>query len=283
MDSGFGPFGLCRLAYETGGLYFTVHPNRKIGQNDSAVGNGGDVVAPLVVLRPARDAELPARVCAGAATITRMVKSNRACAALVEASRLSATTPMENVRLRFPRVDDGQFARDLSNAQRTAAKLEPKIDALVAILRQGERDRDKITNAALAGRLRPGDRPGAGRERAHRRLQRDAGRGQAGPQVQGRAKRYVGAAAGRLGDRQQRARQRRRRRQNVSGARRRRARRHALGAWTPKKSCGSRSAGNGTSDSPTSPAAWPTQEGRNRPRPERPDPPRKPRRDPPAL
>src|SRR5262249_1117450 len=32
MDSGFGPFGLCRLAYETGGLYFTVHPNRDVGK-----------------------------------------------------------------------------------------------------------------------------------------------------------------------------------------------------------------------------------------------------------
>src|SRR4030095_8145499 len=32
-----------------------------------------------------------------------------------------------------------------SNAQRTAAKLEPKIDELVTILRQGERDRSKIT------------------------------------------------------------------------------------------------------------------------------------------
>ena len=52
---------------------------------------------------------------------------------------------MENVRLRFPRIDDAQFARDLSNAQRDAAKLEPKIDALVAILRQGERDREKVT------------------------------------------------------------------------------------------------------------------------------------------
>jgi hypothetical protein len=51
---------------------------------------------------------------------------------------------MENVRLRFPRADDAQFARDLSNAQRNAAKLEPKINALVAILRQGERDRDKL-------------------------------------------------------------------------------------------------------------------------------------------
>src|SRR4029079_12069266 len=32
FDSGFGPFGLCRLAYETGGLYFTVHPNREVGR-----------------------------------------------------------------------------------------------------------------------------------------------------------------------------------------------------------------------------------------------------------
>ena len=72
------------------------------------------------------------------------VKSNRAYAALVEAARLSAITPMENVRTTFPRIDDGQFARDLSNAQRTAAKLEPKIGALVAILRQGESDREKL-------------------------------------------------------------------------------------------------------------------------------------------
>jgi hypothetical protein len=74
-----------------------------------------------------------------------LLKTNKACAALVEASRLSAITPMENVRLRFPRVDDGQFARDLSTAQREAAKLEPKIEALTAILRQGERDRVKVT------------------------------------------------------------------------------------------------------------------------------------------
>jgi hypothetical protein len=51
---------------------------------------------------------------------------------------------MENVRRRFPRVDDAQFARDLSNAQRSAARLEPKIEELANILREGERDRDKI-------------------------------------------------------------------------------------------------------------------------------------------
>ena len=74
-----------------------------------------------------------------------LLKSNKACASLVEAAQLSATTSMENVRLRFPRIDDGQFARELSDAQREAARLEPKIEALTAILRQGERDRAKVT------------------------------------------------------------------------------------------------------------------------------------------
>jgi hypothetical protein len=73
------------------------------------------------------------------------VKSNKACTALVEAARLSAITPMETVRLTFPRIDDGQFARELSEAQKTAAKLEPKVIALAAILREGESDRDQVT------------------------------------------------------------------------------------------------------------------------------------------
>jgi hypothetical protein len=74
------------------------------------------------------------------------VNSSQACTALIEASRVSAITPMENVRLRFPRIDDAQFARDLSNAQRTAAKLEPKLASLVAILRHGEADRDNVSS-----------------------------------------------------------------------------------------------------------------------------------------
>jgi hypothetical protein len=144
MDSGFGPFGLCRLAYETGGLYFTVHPNRKVGERirpwETAAMSSylGSFFDPRI-MRNYRPDYISSQ------QYYDLVKSNRASAALVEAARLSAITPMENVRLVFPRVDDGQFARDLSNAQRTAAKLEPKIIALAAILRDGERDRDRLT------------------------------------------------------------------------------------------------------------------------------------------
>ena len=143
MDSGFGPFGLCRLAYETGGMYFTVHPNREKGKKaepweTAAMSSYISKFFDERVMRNYRPEYVPAR------QYMELLKSNKACAALVEASRLSATTPMENIRLRFPRVDDAQFARDLSNAQRDSARLEPKIEALASVLRQGERDRDKV-------------------------------------------------------------------------------------------------------------------------------------------
>jgi hypothetical protein len=144
MDSGFGPFGLCRLAYETGGLYFTVHPNRKVGRRidsweTAAMASHLASFFDPRVMRNYRPDYIPAQ------QYFELVKSNRACAALVEAARLSAITPMENVRLMFPRADDGQFARDLSEAQRAAAKLEPKTVALAAILRAGEPDRVRVT------------------------------------------------------------------------------------------------------------------------------------------
>jgi hypothetical protein len=144
MDSGFGPFGLSRLAYETGGLYFTVHPNRKTGKKIppwemASMASELSMFFDERIMRNYRPEYVSVK------QYNDLLKSNRACAALVEASRVSATSEMENVRRRFPRNDDAQFARDLSNAQRTAARLEPKIDELVTILRQGERDRDRVT------------------------------------------------------------------------------------------------------------------------------------------
>lgn len=144
MDSGFGPYGLSRLCYETGGLYFTVHPDREKGKRierweSAAMSNYFSTFFDERVMRNYRPDYVPVK------QYLELLKSNRACAALVEASQLSATTSMENVRLRFPRIDDGQFARELSDAQRESARLEPKIAALAGLLRQGERDRDKIT------------------------------------------------------------------------------------------------------------------------------------------
>ncbi len=143
IDSGFGPFGLCRLTHETGGLYFAVHPNRQVG---GRVGRGetASMTAHLStffdtrVMRSYRPDYIPVE------QYHRRLEENKARAALVTAANFSWTTPMENVQLRFPKVDEGQLARTLTFAQRAAAKLEPKINQIVATLKQGEADRPKL-------------------------------------------------------------------------------------------------------------------------------------------
>ena len=144
IDSGFGPFGLCRLAYETGGIYFTVHPNRAVGKRirsweTAAMSSHLTSFFDPRVMRNYRPDYVSAQA------YQEMVRSNRASAALLQAAQLSWTTSLENVRLRFPKIDESQFARDLSLAQRTAAKLEPKVIQLTAVLRQGEVDRSKLS------------------------------------------------------------------------------------------------------------------------------------------
>jgi hypothetical protein len=144
IDSGFGPFGLCRLTSETGGLYFTVHPNRKLGSpvpswETAAYSSHLGAFFDVGVMRGYRPDYVSVE------QYRRLLADNRACAALVEAAQISWITPMENVRRRFPKVDEAQLARILSQAQRDAAKLEPKINQLLVILRQGESDRTRIS------------------------------------------------------------------------------------------------------------------------------------------
>jgi hypothetical protein len=143
VDSGFGPFGLCRLTTETGGIYFTVHPNRKVGDKVSTT----ETSAFSTHLAAFFDEKImrnyrPDYVSAD--QYKQLLAQNRACAALVEAAQLTWTSPMQDAKKSFPKVDDAQFARELTTAQRSAAKIEPQIAQLVAVLRKGEPDRPKL-------------------------------------------------------------------------------------------------------------------------------------------
>jgi hypothetical protein len=143
LDSGFGPIGLCRLAYETGGLYFTVHPNREVGRRippweTAAMSTYMAAFFDPRVLRNYRPDYVSAR------QYREILESNQACAALAQASQVPWIS-VGNVRMRFPKIDDGQLARDLSVAQREVARVEPEINQLVSVLRLGEKDREKLT------------------------------------------------------------------------------------------------------------------------------------------
>lgn len=143
LDSGFGPYALTRLCYETGGLYFASHPNRAVGRHISGqeTNNLSAHIAMFFepdAMRRYQPDYLPAQ------EYMRLLHANRARQSLIEAAQMSWTSPMENVRLRFPKRDEAELAQALSLAQRSAAILQPKIDAICQALLAGEEDRAKL-------------------------------------------------------------------------------------------------------------------------------------------
>lgn len=143
IDSGFGPYGLTRLCYETGGLYFAVHPNRARGgritpYNTPAMTTYLAEFFDPALMRPYRPDYVPV------AEYQKLLTTNRARSALVQASQVSWTTPMEDVRLVFPVRSEADFAAALTLAQREAARVEPKVQQIYEILRQGESDRPQL-------------------------------------------------------------------------------------------------------------------------------------------
>jgi hypothetical protein len=145
LDSGFGPYALTRLCNETGGIYFAVHPNRRVNRFVSRQ----DTAEFSSHLSRFFDPEVMRRYRPEYVSINeyqKRVSDNKARAALVEAATNSArVTSLENPRVRFVKEDEADFARQLSTAQQAAAALEPKINTIYQVLLQGESDRDKET------------------------------------------------------------------------------------------------------------------------------------------
>jgi len=143
IDSGFGPFSLSKLCAETGGIYFAVHANRAVRGRVS----NNETAAMSSQLRQFFDPEVmrdyqPDYV--SAATVDKLLTANRAKKALVEAARAVEISPMESPVMVFPRKDDGALTQVLSDAQKAAARIQPRIDALAEQLKAGQPDRDAI-------------------------------------------------------------------------------------------------------------------------------------------
>lgn len=144
IDSGFGPFALTRLCYETGGIYFAVHPNRNVTRDVSR----RETVAFSAHLTNFFDPEVMRQYRPDYVSVNeyqKRVSQNKARWALIQASNASQLGQMESPVLRFVKSDEAAFANALSEAQQSAAALEPKINSLYEILRQGEADREKET------------------------------------------------------------------------------------------------------------------------------------------
>lgn len=144
IDSGFGPYGLTRLCVETGGIYFAVHPNRNVTK---AV-NRADTAAYSAHIKHFFDPSVMRKYKPEYVSVQeydKRVSSNMARRKLIEAAMNPELQQMEKPETRFVKRDEGSFSNALSEAQKAAAVLEPRIRALVELLKQGEADREKET------------------------------------------------------------------------------------------------------------------------------------------
>lgn len=136
LDSGFGPFALSKLCLDTGGVFFGVHPNRsssKVNRKD---------VSPLssyisrffehkVMMKYKPDYR-------SVLTQSKEYSVDKIKYSLVEASKIPLHISDHQV-MKFKSYNEGQFAEQLSMAQRFSAKIEPKINKIHSILSDAEK------------------------------------------------------------------------------------------------------------------------------------------------
>lgn len=141
VDSGFGPFALTRLCYETGGIYFAVHPNRNVNRRVSRrelspFASEIEYFVDSAVMSRYRPDYVSAK------DYEAQVRKSPLRTALVTAAQFTGIATLDQPETRFVRRSDAQLAGDLSRAQQSAALIEPKLAALDELLQKGEVGRD---------------------------------------------------------------------------------------------------------------------------------------------
>jgi hypothetical protein len=145
IDSGFGPFALCRMCYETGGAYLSVHPNRKTGSKI----NRWQVKNLSSHMEYFFDPEVMRSYAPQYFSVSKykkMLQDNPARKALVQAAQQSWLAPVDKPRLVFPKRSDAQLAQTLFEAQKSAAKLTAQVDRVHRILEPTEAAGKELIN-----------------------------------------------------------------------------------------------------------------------------------------
>ncbi len=142
IDSGFGPFALSRLTYETGGIYFTVHSNRRTGRRvrrsevDPFSSNLEYFFDPEVMVKYRPDY-------VDTKEYKKRVSDSPLRQVLIQAAQMPRVDTLQNPALRFVKRSDAALATALTTAQQKAARLEPQLAQLAEVLRTGADHRDQ--------------------------------------------------------------------------------------------------------------------------------------------
>ena len=145
LDSGFGPYALSKLCYETGGIYFSIHPNRKLNakverrETEAFASQMSYFFDPDVMDRYRPDylseSEYLARV-----------KKSPLRYAVLNAAQLSRAGTLSKPKTVFIKRDEASFTKELTDAQLESARLYPELSEMCSILAEGEKFRGKETS-----------------------------------------------------------------------------------------------------------------------------------------
>ena len=151
IDSGFGPFHLTRLSYETGGIYFAVHPNRNTNRRVKKWETKGYSASLQHFFDPKIMRRYKPDYVSNQTYLARL-RASESRSALVKAATFTTTGTLESPVLRFEKLNEATFVANVSAAQQTAAIVEPQINRLYEMLKVGEEARpDEISLRWQAG------------------------------------------------------------------------------------------------------------------------------------
>lgn len=142
IDSGFGPYALTRLSYETGGIYFNVHPNRNVSRKvkrrelKAFASEMEYFFDPVAMSRYRPDYLSPQDY------VTK-VKSSPLRLALVTAAQMKPVAGISKPQLSFLATDQARLSGLLTNAQKQAAQLEQPLIQMARTLMPGMKLRDQ--------------------------------------------------------------------------------------------------------------------------------------------
>jgi hypothetical protein len=145
VDSGFGPYALSRMCFETGGIFFSIHPNRKVGRNV-----GDNEIEPFSS-RITRffDPDIMARYrpdYVSEVEYLKLVRSSPLRQSLLQAAQMGRVAMLTRGQQRFVKQDEVSFANQLTELQQEPARMEPRLIEMCAILAAGEKHRGKETS-----------------------------------------------------------------------------------------------------------------------------------------
>lgn len=128
LSSGFGPYGLTRLAAETGGLYLLTEETSK-PFDPAIMRNYAPDYRPIAIVEAQLKKNLAKQALVRAATLTQ------------EGGKANAFPTPRRV---FPGENDTVLRQAITEAQKPMAVIDYPLQELSTILEQGLRDRDKL-------------------------------------------------------------------------------------------------------------------------------------------